>query len=122
MRASAELAASGLTPDLWKLEGMATTHEYSAVAAACRADGDASGCLVLGRSADEDAVDRRLSLAAPVPGFVGFAVGRTLWWEPLRDAFDGVCVRDEAVSRIAPNYRRLIGVYLAAQGGRTIDE
>ncbi|MDQ3543375.1 MAG: hypothetical protein M3431_05870, partial [Actinomycetota bacterium] len=37
---------------------------------------------------------------------------------PLRDAFDGVCVRDEAVSRIAPKYRRLIGVYLAAQGGR----
>jgi len=121
VRASAELADSGLTPDLWKIEGMATTHEYAAIAAACRADGIASGCLVLGRGADEDAVDRWLSLAAPVPGFVGFAVGRTLWWQPLRDALEGVCGRDEAVSRIAQNYRRLIGVYRAAQDGRTID-
>jgi len=120
VRASAELADGGLTPELWKLEGMATSQEYAAIAAACGADGDPTGCLVLGRGADEDAVDQWLSLAAPVSGFVGFAVGRTLWWQPLRDAIDGACSREEAAARIAHNYLRLIGVYLAAQGGRTI--
>jgi myo-inositol catabolism protein IolC len=118
VRATAELAESGLTPELWKLEGMATSGEYAAIAAACRADGNRSGCLVLGRGADEEAVDRWLSLAAPVPGFVGFAVGRTLWWNPLRDATGGTCTAGEAAARIAANYRRLIGVYLdARQGG-----
>lgn len=117
VRACAELAESGLTPELWKLEGMATSQEYAAIAAACRADGITSGCLVLGRGADESAVNRWLCLAAPVPGFVGFAVGRTLWWQPLREAEDGTCARDEAVERIARNYLGLIGVYLAAEQG-----
>lgn len=117
VRASAELADSGLTPELWKLEGMATSGEYAAIAAACGADGERSGCLVLGRGADEEAVDRWLSLAAPVPGFVGFAVGRTLWWNPLRDAMNGTCTPTEAASRIAANYQRLIGVYLLARDG-----
>jgi myo-inositol catabolism protein IolC len=115
VRATSELAESGLMPELWKLEGMATSGEYAAIAAACRADGDRSGCLVLGRGADEDAVDRWLSLAAPVPGFVGFAVGRTLWWNPLRDAIAGTCTAGEAAAQVAANYRRLIGVYLGAR-------
>jgi len=80
-----------------------------------------SGLYELRWVPDEDAVHRWLSLAAPVPGFVGFALGRTLWWQPLRDALEGVCGRDEADSRIAQNNRRLIGVYRAAQDGRTID-
>ena len=114
VRAGAELADSGLTPELWKLEGMATSQEYAEIAAACRADGGRSGCLVLGRGADEDAVDRWLSLAAPVPGFVGFAVGRTLWWNPLEDAMNGASTAADAASRIAANYLRLIDVYLRA--------
>jgi myo-inositol catabolism protein IolC len=117
VRACAELADRGLAPDLWKLEGMATSQEYEAIAAACRADGGRGGCLVLGRGADEDAVDRWLSLAAPVPGFVGFAVGRTLWWNPLRDAMSGECTAADAAARIGANYRRLIGVYLRARQG-----
>lgn len=114
VRASGELAESGLTPELWKLEGMATSQEYGDIAAACRADGERSGCLVLGRGADEDAVDRWLSLAAPVQGFVGFAVGRTLWWNPLQDAMSGATSAADAAARIAANYLRLIDVYRRA--------
>lgn len=115
VRAVTEMVEHGLTPELWKLEGMATSQQYAAVAAACGADQGASGCLVLGRGADQQAVDRWLSLAAPVPGFVGFAVGRTLWWNPLRAAVDGDCSRDEAADEIAGNYLRLIDVYLEAE-------
>ena len=112
--AAAELAEGGLAPQLWKLEGMATSAEYAAVAAACGADGVTSSCLVLGRGADEAAVDRWLALAAPVSGFGGFAVGRTLWWEPMADATAGRCSDAEAADRIAANYRRLIDVYRSA--------
>lgn len=109
-----EFRAAGLAPQLWKLEGLASSDEYRRVAEATGADGTESACLVLGRGADEAAVDRWLSLAAPVPGFNGFAVGRTLWWQPLRDALDGTITRDDAIARIAANYLRLIDVYLAA--------
>ena len=115
-RAAAELVDAGLAPELWKLEGMATSDEYATVAAACRADGTASACLVLGRGADEAAVDRWLTLAAPVAGFRGFAVGRTLWWWPLREALDGHIGDAEAAAKIAANYLRLIDVYRAAVG------
>jgi myo-inositol catabolism protein IolC len=116
--AAAELCEAGLEPQLWKLEGMPTSPDFAAVADACGAGGEHTSCLVLGRGADEAAVDRWLELAAPVAGFGGFAVGRTLWWQPLRDAIDGMCTRAEAADRIAANYLRLIDVYLAARATR----
>jgi myo-inositol catabolism protein IolC len=116
-RAAAELTETGLRPDLWKLEGMATTVQYATVAAACGATSGGVVCLVLGRGADEAAVDQWLTRAAPVPGFAGFAVGRTLWWEPLRSHISGAATGDEAAAAIAANFRRLIGVYLAARTG-----
>jgi 5-dehydro-2-deoxygluconokinase len=41
------------------------------------------GCIVLGRGADDAKVREWLAVAASVPGFIGFAVGRTSFWEPL---------------------------------------
>lgn len=117
-RAAAELAGSGLAPQLWKLEGMPTTADYETLARACRADGTTSACLVLGRGADEVAVDRWLTLAAPVPGFGGFAVGRTLWWDPLKDVMAGTATPAAGAARIAANYLRLIEVYRTAAGDR----
>ncbi len=113
-RAAAELTESGLRPDLWKLEGMATSAQYATVAAACGANSGDVSCLVLGRGADEAAVDRWVTRAAPVPGFAGFAVGRTLWWEPLRAHLSSAATAVEAAAAITSNFRRLIGVYLAA--------
>lgn len=102
------LTAVGLHPAFWKLEGMPTTEAYAAVAAATQ---PGARCLVLGRGADREAVDRWLTLAAPLPGYGGFAVGRTLWWEPLRAALRGDLPDDEAVDAIAANYRRLAALY-----------
>jgi 5-dehydro-2-deoxygluconokinase len=118
-RAAGELVQSGLAPQLWKLEGMPTTQDYVVLAQACGADGVGSACLVLGRGADEAAVDRWLTLAAPVAGFAGFAVGRTLWWDALKAVTSGAATAAEGAARIAANYLRLIDVYLqAADGGR----
>ena len=114
-QAVADLADAGLRPGLWKLEGMPSTDAYAKIAAVVRSSRADAGCLVLGRGADPAAVDRWLQLAAPVEGFVGFAVGRTLWWQPLRDWIDGALSREEAVEAIAGNYRRLCRVYVDAQ-------
>jgi myo-inositol catabolism protein IolC len=113
-RAAAELTGAGLRPDLWKLEGMATSAQYAAVAEACGALTPGVSCLVLGRGADKAAVDRWLTLAAPVRGFAGFAVGRTLWWEPLRAYVSGAATAEDTATAIGANFRRLIDVYVAA--------
>jgi myo-inositol catabolism protein IolC len=107
-----ELGAAGLAPGLWKLEGMGSSDEYAAVAAEV---GPGAGCLVLGRGADRGAVERWLALAAPVPGFTGFAVGRTLWWEPLKAQLAGSLGAAEAATAIGRGYRELIDVYLSAR-------
>ena len=109
-----EMNAAGLSPELWKLEGMGSRQEYQAIAEEVLAARPDAGCLVLGRGADEAAVGRWLQLAAPVEGFKGFAVGRTIWWRPLRAFCDGAMSRDEAVAGIAGNYLRVVRLYVEA--------
>jgi myo-inositol catabolism protein IolC len=115
-----ELRGDDLAPELWKLEGMPSSNAYAAVAEACEAGADdGPKCLVLGRGADTHAVERWLTLAASVPGFAGFAVGRTIWWQPLRAALDGLTTDHDAEEAIAENYRRMIDVYLSSYGSST---
>ena len=44
-------------------------------------------------------------------GFIGFAIGRTIFWEPLSRWIAGTVDADTAASMIADNYRRTIDVY-----------
>lgn len=113
-RAIAEIGAEGLRPALWKLEGPETDGDAAKISAAVHEVDPAAGCLVLGRGADAAAVRRWLTTAARTPGFTGFAVGRTMWWDPLRDFVAGG-TREQAVDAIARNYLELVTAYCAAQ-------
>jgi len=66
---------------------------------------------VLGRGANDDAVDHWLRQGAGVPGYVGFAIGRTIWWDALKGYLDKSIERDAASEQIADNYLRFIDVY-----------
>jgi 5-dehydro-2-deoxygluconokinase len=95
----------GVEPDIWKIEGLDTAAACTQVVAEARRDGrDGVCCIVLGRGADEAQVLKWLRVAASVPGFDGFAVGRTLWEQPLRDLIAGTIGRAEAVDQIAARY------------------
>ena len=112
--AIAELQGSGVEPDVWKMEGIDRREECAAIADQCRAGGrNDVKCVVLGRGADAAAVDRWLEAAAGVPGYAGFAIGRTIWWNPLKAYVDGGAERHVAAAAIAENYRRFISVYEA---------
>jgi myo-inositol catabolism protein IolC len=69
---------------------------------------------VLGRGGDERKVVGWLQAGAGVPGFVGFAVGRTIWWDPLEAWLAGT-TPDDAASTIATNYRQLVDAYRQAE-------
>lgn len=112
--AIAELHDHGVEPDIWKIEGIDKREDCEMISAAARANGrDDVVCVVLGRGADDAAVDHWLRQGAGVPGYVGFAIGRTIWWDPLKGFVDGTLPREEAATQIAANYRRFIDVYTA---------
>lgn len=112
VRTIRELQASGVEPDVWTIEGLDRREDCIAVARQARADGrDGVTCIVLGRGADSGQVVRWLEAAAPVPGFAGFSVGRTLWWNALTAYVAGDIERAIAVEWIAAEYRALIDAY-----------
>ena len=112
-RAITELGADGLRPALWKLEGPESAEDAQKVTTAVHQVDPTAGCLVLGRGADSAGVRRWLTIAARTAGFTGFAVGRTVWWDPLRSFVAGG-PRDAAVDAIARNYLELVAAYRAA--------
>jgi myo-inositol catabolism protein IolC len=99
------LQDAGVEPDIWKIEGLDSAEACARVVTAAHRGGrDGVRCIVLGRGADEAQVLEWLRIAASVPGFDGFAVGRTLWEQPLRDMVAGTSQRSEAVHEIADHY------------------
>ena len=116
-RAIAELQDGGLEVDVWKIEGV---EERVGLRDARRAGPQrrARGvvCVVLGRGADDAKVDHWLTQAAPVDGFIGFAIGRSIWWDPLKAYVDGKIERSQGAQTIAANYLRFVEVYERAAG------
>jgi myo-inositol catabolism protein IolC len=107
-----ELQDAGVEPDIWKIEGIDRREDCETIAATTRRDGrDGVACVVLGRGANDDAVDHWLRMGSGVPGYIGFAIGRSIWWDPLKGFVDGNLGREEAAKQIAANYRRFIDVY-----------
>ena len=116
VRAIEELQEAGIEPDVWKLEGMDDRDSAGNVVAQARARGrDKVGIIVLGRGEDEKRVHDWLAIGAQTEGVIGFAVGRTVFWQPLMDFKDGSITRAEAVERIAGTYRRLYQVFVSAR-------
>ncbi|HUA14082.1 MAG TPA: DUF2090 domain-containing protein [Verrucomicrobiae bacterium] len=113
-----ELQDAGVEPDIWKIEGLDRREDCETMVATARRGGrDKVGCIILGRGEDEQKVQEWLSTAAAVPGFIGFAVGRTDFWDPLVAWRDGKQTRDAAVKQIADHYREFVGVFERARTG-----
>jgi 5-dehydro-2-deoxygluconokinase len=115
-RTIADIQGAGIEVDVWKIEGVDARSDCEALAAQARAGGrDGVVCVLLGRGANDAKVDHWLRQAAPVEGFVGFAIGRSIWWNPLREYLDGDLDRASAAARISDNYMRFRSVYEQAR-------
>jgi myo-inositol catabolism protein IolC len=112
----AALQAGGVEPDIWKIEGLDSRAACEEVVAQARSEGRAGvKCIVLGRGADEPQVIEWVRIGAAVDGFDGFAVGRTLWEDALRDFLAGKASRPQTLDRIAGRYRDVIDAYVTAE-------
>jgi myo-inositol catabolism protein IolC len=82
-----------------------------------RRDGRRADCIVLGRHAPHDKLDHWLEVAAPLPGFIGFAIGRSIWWDALHAHLRHHCTAEEARHRISSEYLDFANYYLSARNG-----
>jgi myo-inositol catabolism protein IolC len=115
-----ELQDRGVEPDLWKLEGLDLREDCERVVAAARAGGRHTvGCIVLGRGEDDRKVREWLGIAATVPGYIGFAIGRTVFWDPLTALRSKQATRDQTVAEIARRYREFVDLFDRKEASRS---
>jgi myo-inositol catabolism protein IolC len=112
-----QLQNGGVEPDIWKIEGIDDREACNEIAHLVRREGrDRVSCVVLGRGASDEKVDQWLRAGAGLDGYIGFAIGRSIFAESVKEyaadpqGFD----RDAAVEKIARNYLRFIEVYEGA--------
>jgi len=114
-RAIAELQAGRVEPDVWKLEGLEKAEHYRAIVAQARSKGrNQVGMIVLGRGENEEKVRHWLNVGANVDGVIGFAVGRTVFWDALAGLKEGKHSRAEASAMVAKNYKGLVDLFMNA--------
>jgi myo-inositol catabolism protein IolC len=121
-RAITEIQDFGIEVDIWKIEGVDAREDAEMLAQQTRSGEGRENvvCVLLGRGASDDKVDHWLRVAAPVDGFVGFAIGRSIWWDALKGFLDGSIEREDAAKRVAENYLRFISVYEDAERGAAV--
>jgi myo-inositol catabolism protein IolC len=107
----------GIEVDIWKIEGVDTREDAEMLSAQARkGDGRENvKSVLLGRGASDDKVDHWLQQAAGVDGFIGFAIGRSIWWDALKGFLEEGLDRRAAAEQIADNYQRFIKVYDEAE-------
>ena len=111
-----QLQNAGVEPDIWKIEGISDREACAEIATLARREGrDRVSCVVLGRGASDEKVDEWLRAGAGLDGYIGFAIGRSIFGESVKafaagEGFD----RDAAVEKIAQKYRRFVDVYEGA--------
>ncbi len=116
VRAIQELQDAGVEPDVWKIEGLDQREDCKKLVQVARRNGrDNVGMIVLGRGAEQNKVIAWLQTAASVPGFIGFAVGRTSFWTPVVDFEAKRVSATEAAEQIAKHFEEWITTFEAGR-------
>jgi myo-inositol catabolism protein IolC len=112
-RAIEEIQDFGVEVDIWKIEGVDDQSEAEMLVRQTRTgEGRESVvCVVLGRGASDEKVEQWLRAGAPVNGYIGFAIGRSIWWDSLKGFLDGQVERGDAAQQIADKYLRFVRIY-----------
>lgn len=112
-RAIVDAQQFGVEVDVWKIEGVDSRDDDVMIAEQCRSGEGREGvtCVVLGRGASTAKVEQWLEAATSVDGFIGFAIGRSIWWDALKGFLANDLERSQAASQIADNYLHFVKVY-----------
>ncbi|MBI4092115.1 MAG: DUF2090 domain-containing protein [Candidatus Levybacteria bacterium] len=113
-----EMQESEVDPDVWKLEGMNKAEDYQMAVQQARAEGrDNVGIVILGRAAEASIVENWLKVGARVRGVIGFAIGRTIFWDPILQFEEGKISEDEASEVISKRFLHYYHIFIEARSG-----
>jgi 5-dehydro-2-deoxygluconokinase len=106
-----ELQLAGIEPDIWKLEGVEREGDAKSLVEQAQAGGRKAGVITLGRGESKELVEKWLKTGSSISGVIGFAVGRTIFWDPLVELKAGKISRQSAIDKIAQNYLDLVNLW-----------
>lgn len=107
-----ELQSAGVEPDIWGIEGMESEDSYKIVSLQARKEGrDDVGIIILGRSGNADKVEKFIRPGSKIKGIIGFATGRTVFWEPLTAYKNGKIDQAKVIELISNNFLNLYRIF-----------
>jgi myo-inositol catabolism protein IolC len=121
-RAIEQIQDFGIEVDVWKIEGVDSREDAEMLIRQTRSGEGRENVtsVLLGRGASDEKVDHWLQVAAPVEGFIGFAIGRSIWWDALKGHLEEGLERKAASEQVADNYLRFIKVYDDAESSARV--
>jgi len=118
VEAMRQIQDAGVEPNVWKVEGVEEPADATAVVKQAWRDGRKAGVVTLGRGESKEQVQTWLKVGAKIPGIIGFAVGRTIFWEPLAEYKAGKINKDTAIDKVAQNYLEFSNLWLNEKKSR----
>jgi len=112
-----EIQKAGVEPEIWKLEGTEKESDALALVKQAQTGGRKAGVITLGRGESKEMVQKWLTTGAKIEGIIGFAVGRTIFWDPLVELRAGKASRDVAIGKIAQNYLDFANLWMNEKKG-----
>jgi myo-inositol catabolism protein IolC len=113
VKAMEELQNANVEPDIWKLEGMENEDSYKIVSLQARKEErDNVGIVILGRSENQDKVEKWIRSGNKIKGIIGFAIGRTVFWKPLTDYKNGKIEKEEVIEIISNNFLHYYHIFI----------
>ncbi|KKQ29690.1 MAG: hypothetical protein US43_C0004G0034 [Candidatus Levybacteria bacterium GW2011_GWA1_37_16] len=108
-----ELQNVNVEPDIWKLEGMENEDSYKIISLQARkGERNNVGIVILGRSENQEKVEKWIKSGNKIKGIVGFAVGRTVFWKPLIDYKNGKIGKEEIIKIICNNFLHFYHIFI----------
>jgi 5-dehydro-2-deoxygluconokinase len=100
-----EMQDFGIEANVWKIEGLYHKEQYEEVAKTARNNEKRVnvGVIILGRNETKEHVMQWITAGRDVAGVIGFAVGRTIFWELMKYKNQEIS-RGIAVDMIAEDY------------------
>lgn len=100
--------------EIWKIEGLYKKEQYEMVIKQIKSGNRADvGVVILGRNESKEHVIQWINAGKNVEGIIGFAIGRTIFWEPLINYRDGKINKEECIQKIAQEYFYYYKVFIS---------
>lgn len=112
VKAMKQIQDARVEPTIWKLEGVEKLSDARAAVKQAQRDGRKAAIITLGRGESKEQVKKWLTVGAKIPGIIGFAVGRTIFLEPVVEYKEGKINKDASINKIAQNYHEFANLWL----------